>query len=64
MFKFCYHKTIKNKAANTTLNWKWSNSYVGGQGFLGQHIIRQLQQDDKVAEIRILDKEIFTNRIG
>lgn len=38
--------------------------YLGGQGFLGQHIIRLLQQDERVAEIRVLDKEVLTNRIG
>uniref|UniRef100_A0A0P5RFW1 3 beta-hydroxysteroid dehydrogenase type n=1 Tax=Daphnia magna TaxID=35525 RepID=A0A0P5RFW1_9CRUS len=37
---------------------------TGGQGFLGQHIIRLLQQDPKVAEIRVIDKKMFTNRIG
>jgi nucleoside-diphosphate-sugar epimerase len=36
----------------------------GGQGFLGQHLIRLLQQDDKVREIRVLDIESFNNRIG
>lgn len=41
-----------------------SYEHQGGQGFLGQHIVRLLQKDDKVAEIRIVDLEPFSNRLG
>ena len=44
--------------------WLTFSSLQGGQGFLGQHIIRMLQDDDNVKEIRVLDIKPFTNRLG
>jgi hypothetical protein len=37
----------------------------GGSGFLGQHIVQQLQENDpKVREIRILDLIPYVNYLG
>jgi len=37
----------------------------GGSGFLGQHIVKQLQENDpKVREIRILDLKPYVNHLG
>ena len=37
----------------------------GGSGFLGQHIVKQLQENDpKVREIRILDLKPYVNYLG
>lgn len=38
---------------------------VGGSGFLGQHIIKLLQEkDDDVSEIRIIDVQPYKNNLG
>ena len=38
--------------------------YSGGSGFLGQHIVKLLQENDpKVREIRILDLKPYVNRL-
>lgn len=38
---------------------------TGGNGFLGQHIVREIQErDDEVAEIRILDLNQYENKLG
>lgn len=55
----------ENYVLTVFLHFKLWHFYIeGGQGFLGQHIIRLLQQDERVAEIRVLDKKVLTNRIG
>jgi 3-beta hydroxysteroid dehydrogenase/isomerase family. len=37
----------------------------GGSGFLGQHIVKLLQENDpKVREIRILDLKPYVNHLG
>ncbi len=39
---------------------------TGGSGFLGQHLVRELNEKhfEKVAEIRIADKQLFRNLLG
>lgn len=38
---------------------------IGGSGFLGQHIVKQLQErDDDVKEIRIIDLKPYKNKLG
>lgn len=36
---------------------------TGGNGFLGQHIVRELQNED-VDEIRVFDLQPFVNKLG
>ena len=38
---------------------------TGGAGFLGQHVVKLLQENyDDVAEIRIFDCKAYTNKLG
>lgn len=38
---------------------------TGGAGFLGQHIVKLLQElSDDVSEIRVLDTNSYTNKLG
>lgn len=38
---------------------------AGGSGFLGQHIVKLLQEKDpKVREIRVLDLKPYVNHLG
>lgn len=38
---------------------------TGGSGFLGQHLVRILQEkDDLIKEIRIVDLQPYQNRLG
>jgi hypothetical protein len=40
-------------------------SFVGGSGFLGQHIVRLIEErDSTVKEIRIVDLRPYENRLG
>lgn len=36
----------------------------GGSGFLGQHLVRELQKDLDVGEIRVLDLKPYHYRLG
>lgn len=39
--------------------------YPGGSGFLGQHIVKHLQEkDDDVKEIRIIDLKPYRNNLS
>lgn len=45
--------------------WKKKWKSVGGSGFLGQHIVKQLQEnDDDVKEIRIVDLQPYKKKLG
>lgn len=38
---------------------------IGGSGFLGQHIIKHLQEkDDDVKEIRVVDLKPYANKLS
>ena len=37
---------------------------TGGAGFLGQHIVRLLQEKTSVSEIRVFDVKEYQNNIG
>ena len=37
---------------------------TGGAGFLGQHIVRLLQEKTSVKEIRVFDIKKYTNNLG
>lgn len=44
---------------------KKKKNLKGGSGFLGQHLVKLIQErDDKVKEIRIVDLLPYTNRIS
>lgn len=39
--------------------------FLGGAGFLGQHIVRLIEErDPSVKEIRIVDLKPYENRLG
>lgn len=63
--KIYQHYIIKVKIwAREANSWK-RLLIVGGSGFLGQHIIKLLQEkDDDVKEIRIIDLQPYKNKLG
>ncbi|XP_059613602.1 3 beta-hydroxysteroid dehydrogenase/Delta 5--_4-isomerase type 4 [Phlebotomus argentipes] len=50
--------TVKKKSSEIVL-------IVGGSGFLGQHLVKQLiEEEDSVQEIRVLDLKPYENRLN
>jgi hypothetical protein len=61
------HENLKSRTRNVGCMQMLLSEYfyAGGSGFLGQHVVKLLQEKDpKVREIRILDLKPYVKRLG